>query len=63
MSTSADTLRRNLRDTGRVVAFTSEVAKVKASKWLADHVVYVDPAGVEIDHTLLRADQSESSDA
>ncbi|MEO9181477.1 MAG: hypothetical protein ABI298_07490, partial [Acidimicrobiales bacterium] len=59
MSVSADLLRDNLRDSGRVVAFNAEVAKMKASKWLTEHVTFVDPEGVEIDRTLLRADQSE----
>jgi trigger factor len=63
MGSSPDVLRRNLRDTGRVVAFTSEVAKMKASRWLNDNVTYVDPAGVEIDRGLLRADQSDDADA
>jgi hypothetical protein len=56
-------LRTNLRDTGRVVTFRSEVAKMKASRWLTEHVTYVDPEGVEIDRTLLTADQSENLDA
>ncbi|MFI5036765.1 MAG: trigger factor [Acidimicrobiales bacterium] len=63
MGSSPDTLRQNLRDTGRVVAFTAEVAKMKASRWLADHVTFVDPTGVEIDREVLRADQSEAADA
>lgn len=63
MSAKVDVLRRNLRDTGRVVAFRSEVAKMKASRWLTDHVVYVDPNGAEIDPDLLRADQSEPEPA
>jgi trigger factor len=58
MGVSADVLRDNLRDSGRVVSFTSEVSKMKASKWLSENVVYVDPEGVEIDSALLRADQS-----
>jgi trigger factor len=63
MGSAEDTLRRNLRDTGRVVAFTAEVAKIKASRWLNDNVTYVDPTGVEIDRELLRADQSDTLDA
>ncbi|MFY9781909.1 MAG: trigger factor [Acidimicrobiales bacterium] len=63
MNVTADVLRSNLRDTGRVVTFRSEVAKMKASRWLSDHVTYVDPEGVEIDRTLLQADQSENLDA
>jgi trigger factor len=63
MKVTADLLRSNLRDTGRVVTFRSEVAKMKASKWLTDHVTYVDPEGVEIDRTLLQTDQSENLDA
>jgi trigger factor len=63
MKVTADLLRSNLRDTGRVVPFRSEVAKMKASKWLTDHVTYVDPEGVEIDRTLLQTDQSENLDA
>ena len=60
MSTNADVLRANLRDTGRVVAFSAEVAKVKASRWLLEHVTFVDPQGVEINRELLAQDQSDS---
>lgn len=56
MGVDADKLRTNLRDSGRVVAFNAEVAKMKASKWLSDHVTFVDPDGVEIDRELLKAD-------
>ena len=62
MGVSADLLRDNLRDSGRVVSFTAEVSKMKASKWLIENVVYVDPEGVEIDHAMLRADQSVEAD-
>jgi trigger factor len=62
MGVSADLLRDNLRDSGRVVSFTAEVSKMKASKWLSENVVYVDPEGVEIDHAMLRADQSVDVD-
>ena len=60
MSTTAEILRANLRDTGRVVAFSAEVAKVKASRWLLEHVTFVDPQGVEINRELLAQDQSGS---
>jgi trigger factor len=63
MKVSADRLRANLRDSGRVVTFRAEVAKMKASRWLTDHVTYVDPEGVEIDPNLLKADESEDIDA
>jgi trigger factor len=63
MKTTPEILRANLRDTGRVITFRSEVAKMKASRWLNDHVTYVDPEGVEIDRTLLQTDQSEDPDA
>jgi trigger factor len=63
MKVSADRLRTNLRDTGRVVTFRAEVAKMKASRWLIDHVTYVDPEGIEIDPNLLKADESEDIDA
>ena len=63
MKVSADRLRTNLRDTGRVVTFRAEVAKMKASRWLTDHVTYVDLEGVEIDPNLLKADESEDADA
>jgi trigger factor len=58
MGVPAQLLRDNLRDSGRVVSFSAEVSKMKASKWLSENVVYVDPEGVEIDNALLRADQS-----
>jgi trigger factor len=63
MNVSADLLRTNLHDTGRAITFRSEVAKMKASKWLTEHVTYVDPEGVEIDPALLQRDQSEQLDA
>jgi trigger factor len=62
MGVAADVLRENLRDTGRVVSFSAEVSKMKASKWLGENVTYVDPEGVEIDHALLRTDQSDAGD-
>lgn len=63
MGAKPEALRTNLRDTGRVVAFRAEVAKMKASRWLTDHVTFVDPLGVEIDRELLRQDQSGGADA
>jgi trigger factor len=63
MNVSPELLRTNLRDTGRVITFRAEVAKMKASRWLTDHVTYVDPEGVEIDRALLKADQSDDTDA
>jgi trigger factor len=63
MSVEADLLRSNLRDTGRVVTFNAEVAKMKASRWLTEHVTFVDPEGVEIDRELLSSDQSDELDA
>jgi len=63
MNVTADLLRSNLRDTGRVITFRAEVAKMKASRWLTDNVTYVDPDGVEIDRTLLKTDQTEDLDA
>ncbi|HUV57502.1 MAG TPA: trigger factor [Acidimicrobiales bacterium] len=63
MDVQPDLLRTNLRDTGRVVTFNAEVAKMKASRWLSEHVTFVDPEGVEIDPELLRNDQSEDADA
>jgi trigger factor len=62
MGVSAERLRDNLRDSGRVVNFSAEVSKVKASKWLSENVVYVDPEGVEIDNAMLRVDQSLEGD-
>jgi trigger factor len=59
MNVEADVLRENLRNTGRVVSFNAEVAKMKASRWLVENVTFVDPDGVEIDRELLRSDQSE----
>ncbi|MHB8380412.1 MAG: trigger factor [Acidimicrobiales bacterium] len=63
MDVAPDVLRTNLRDTGRVITFRAEVAKMKASRWLTDNVTYVDPEGVEIDRALLKTDQSEDLDA
>jgi trigger factor len=61
MGVEADTLRTNLRDSGRTVAFNAEVAKMKASRWLQEHVTFIDPDGVEIDRALLKTDQSEET--
>jgi trigger factor len=63
MDVSSDLLRENLRETGRAVTFRAEVAKMKASRWLTDHLTFVDPEGVEIDRELLRTDQSQELDA
>lgn len=63
MGVEADLLRKNLRDTGRQITFNSEVAKMKASKWLNANVTFVDPDGVVIDSSLLEADQSNELDA
>ncbi len=63
MSVSPDLLRTNLRETGRVVTFHAEVAKMKASRWLMDNVTFVGPEGEEIDRELLRSDQSQEPDA
>ena len=63
MSVSPDLLRTNLRETGRVVTFNAEVAKMKASRWLMENVTFVGPEGEEIDRELLRADQSMEPDA
>ena len=38
-------------------------AKMKASRWLSEHATFVDPEGVAIDTELLKADQSQESDA
>ncbi|MDH2903957.1 MAG: trigger factor [Actinomycetota bacterium] len=62
MSLSATTLRENLYKTGRVVAFEAEVAKIKANKWLSEHVTFVDHLGIVIDRELLREDQSTEID-
>lgn len=62
MNLTADTLRDNLYKTGRVVAFESEVAKIKANKWLSEHVTFVDHLGIVIDRELLREDQSTEID-
>ena len=59
MGVEPDLLRANLRETGRVVTFNAEVGKMKASRWLNEHVTYVDPEGVEIDRKLINADQSD----
>jgi trigger factor len=62
MGVEADLLRDNLRNSGRVVSFSAEVSKMKASKWLSENVTYVDPDGAEIDAALLREDQSDEGD-
>ncbi len=63
MGVTPELLRTNLRDTGRVVTFNAEVAKMKGSRWLTENVTFVDPEGVTIDVELLRSDQSDGLDA
>jgi trigger factor len=63
MGVSAETLRTNIRESGRVVAFRAEVAKMKATKWLNEHVSYVDAQGNEISRELLETDQSLDENA
>ena len=63
MNADPELLRQNLRDTGRIVAFNAEVAKMKASRWLLENVTFVDPDGLEVDRALLRTDQSDELDA
>jgi trigger factor len=62
MGVEADLLRDNLRNSGRVISFSAEVSKMKASKWLSENVTYVDPDGAEIDSAMLREDQAEDAD-
>ena len=61
MDVTPDVLRANLFNTGRVVAFESEVAKRKANRWLSEHVTFVDHLGIMIDRALLRQDQSDET--
>lgn len=63
MGADANVLRDNLRTSGRVMSFYSEVAKMKANRWLQENVVYVDPQGITIDRALLEEDQSDEIDA
>ena len=62
MSVAPETLRDNLYQTGRVVSFRAEVAKMKATNWLNDNVVFVDHLGLVIDKSLLTQDQSVEDD-
>jgi trigger factor len=62
MSVTADTLRENLYNSGRVTAFGAEVAKIKANRWLSENVTFVDHLGIVIDRELLREDQSAEID-
>jgi trigger factor len=62
MNVTSELLRSNLRDTGRVVTFRSEVAKLKASRWLNEHVTFIDPEGVEIDPSLLKSEEAVGPD-
>jgi trigger factor len=62
MSVTADTLRENLYNSGRVTAFGVEVAKIKANRWLSENVTFVDHLGIVIDRELLREDQSAEID-
>jgi trigger factor len=55
MRVSSKVLRQNLFDNGRLSAFTAEIAKLNASKWLMSNVTYVDESGAEIDKSLLES--------
>ena len=61
MEVAAEELHEQLRLGGRWPAFVSEVAKMKASKWLTDNVTFVDPQGVEIDRSVLAQNQADES--
>ena len=61
MGAEVEVLRENLRTNGRIAAFAAEIAKLKASRWLMDNVIYVDDTGAEIDRTLLETVQSDAS--
>lgn len=58
MGMDLDALYEQLREAGRWPAFVSEVAKLKASKWLMDAVTFVDPQGVEIDRSVFVKNQA-----
>jgi trigger factor len=60
MSVTPDILRANLEETGRKIAFYSEVAKMKASRWLYDNVKYVDGNGAELDKELFAENQADA---
>jgi trigger factor len=59
MEVTPEELRATLYERGRTVAFAAEVAKMKASKWLMEHAIYLDENGAEIDRELLETDHSE----
>ena len=63
MGVDAAVLEENLRDSGRVIAFRAEVAKLKASRWLYDNVTYVDPNGAELDPSIFEANQASAFEA
>jgi trigger factor len=62
MGVKVETLRENLYDSGRVVAFEAEVAKMKASRWLQENLIFIDENGATIDKALLAMDQSQGLD-
>ena len=62
MATSAESLRTDLHESGRMSAFRAEVAKNKAARWLRDHVTYVDPEGVAIDLSRLGDGDDDGDD-
>jgi trigger factor len=63
LEVSPGELRETLYLNGRLPAFYAEVAKVKASRWMMEHITYVDDAGAEIDRELLETDHSDDQDA
>jgi trigger factor len=58
MDADLDALYEQLREAGRWPAFVSEVAKLKASKWIMNAVTFVDPQGVEIDRSVFAKNQA-----
>ncbi len=62
MNVTVERLRENLILGGRMSGFYSEVAKMKASRWLLENATYVDEEGIVIDKELLKSDEEQTSD-
>ncbi|CAB4867964.1 unannotated protein [freshwater metagenome] len=60
MNVTPEILNSNLEESGRKIAFYAEVAKMKASRWLYDHVKYVDGNGAELDKELFTENQADA---
>jgi trigger factor len=63
LGTEARKLRRQLEDSGRIVALRSELRKELASEWLFDHVELFDENGIEVPRDALAQEDAGTLEA